>query len=177
MAACVWVETCPAETRIQQAGDCEVFTTRVWRSSQLPETDRGLFPTFQCQRTPLEAGPDHGMSLALSRSERAKDERDSTAPSLGVGGPVFPKLVKSFTSSAGLPLTLGVQSPFFAGACKKPHTHRFVRENGATLIQDEVLNRLPLWPIGELAHPLIELHLNRMLGFRARAIRKALGVG
>jgi ligand-binding SRPBCC domain-containing protein len=54
------------------------------------------------------------------------------------------------------------------------HTHRFTRVQGTTLMEDVVLYRLPLWPLGEAAYPLVRLELNRIFGFRRRAIWRDL---
>ena len=54
------------------------------------------------------------------------------------------------------------------------HTHRFPREDGATLVEDEVRYRLPFSPLGEVAYPLVRLQLKRIFSFRQRMIRKLL---
>jgi len=55
------------------------------------------------------------------------------------------------------------------------HTHRFRAEGGGTRIEDEVRYRLPLWPLGEAAFPLVRLQLARIFRYRERAIRELLG--
>jgi len=59
--------------------------------------------------------------------------------------------------------------------CLWIHTHRFYKENAGTVIEDDVLYRLPLWPLGELAFPLINCHLRRIFRYRQEAIREVLG--
>lgn len=54
------------------------------------------------------------------------------------------------------------------------HTHRFRQTHGGTLIEDEVCYELPLRPLGELAHPLVRLQLDRIFRFREKAIREIL---
>ena len=54
------------------------------------------------------------------------------------------------------------------------HTHRFYQENEATVIEDNVRYRLPLWPLGELAFPLINYQLRRIFRYRQKAIAEAL---
>ena len=41
------------------------------------------------------------------------------------------------------------------------HRHRFAEDAGATRIEDEVDYALPLWPVGEIAHPLVRAQLER----------------
>jgi ligand-binding SRPBCC domain-containing protein len=54
------------------------------------------------------------------------------------------------------------------------HGHRFRPEDGGTVIEDEVLFRLPLWPFGEIAYPLVRLQLERIFRYREKAIREIL---
>ena len=54
------------------------------------------------------------------------------------------------------------------------HTHRFSEADGFTSITDEVQYALSLWPIGELAHPLVYSQLRRIFHFRQEATRKML---
>lgn len=54
------------------------------------------------------------------------------------------------------------------------HTHRFRQEGADTVIDDEVVYRLPLSPLGELAFPLVRLQLARIFAYRQRAIRRLL---
>ena len=54
------------------------------------------------------------------------------------------------------------------------HTHSFHEEGDETLIEDVVLYGLPLWPLGEIAHPVVRLQLERIFRFRQSAVRKRL---
>lgn len=55
------------------------------------------------------------------------------------------------------------------------HTHRFRPEaDHSTRIEDEVRFRLPLWPLGELAWPLIRVQLRRIFRHRQERIRELL---
>lgn len=57
------------------------------------------------------------------------------------------------------------------------HTHRFRDAVGGTLVSDEVRYRLPFFPFGEIAYPLVRLQLRRIFSFRARRLRELLGSG
>jgi ligand-binding SRPBCC domain-containing protein len=57
------------------------------------------------------------------------------------------------------------------------HTHRFHEEGGMTTIRDEVIYRLPLFPAGELFHPLVAAQLRRIFFFRKQAIEQNLLAG
>ena len=54
------------------------------------------------------------------------------------------------------------------------HLHRFYQQNGSTRVVDEVHYQLPLWPLGELAYPLVAAQLRRIFRFRKQAIREAI---
>lgn len=55
------------------------------------------------------------------------------------------------------------------------HRHRFSAVAGGTIMEDEVLYRLPFSPLGDLALPLIRLQLGRIFNYRKEAIRCILG--
>jgi ligand-binding SRPBCC domain-containing protein len=46
--------------------------------------------------------------------------------------------------------------------------------DGGTIIEDEVRYELPLRPLGEITHPLLRLHLERIFRYREKAIRGIL---
>jgi ligand-binding SRPBCC domain-containing protein len=54
------------------------------------------------------------------------------------------------------------------------HTHRFRSDGDATIIEDTVRYRLPFAPLGELAHPVVRLQLNRIFRFRQAAVSRYL---
>jgi ligand-binding SRPBCC domain-containing protein len=54
------------------------------------------------------------------------------------------------------------------------HTHRFHEQDGSTLIEDEVRYSLPLWPLGEVASPLVRAQLRRIFQYRQTMIRREL---
>jgi ligand-binding SRPBCC domain-containing protein len=57
------------------------------------------------------------------------------------------------------------------------HTHSFRDDPaGGTVIDDEVRYRLPLAPLGEIAHPVVRRQLRRIFTYRTEAVRRALGV-
>ncbi len=55
------------------------------------------------------------------------------------------------------------------------HTHTFTDIAGGTRIDDEVRYRLPLGPIGEIAHPLVRAQIRRIFAYREQAVRRLLG--
>ena len=55
------------------------------------------------------------------------------------------------------------------------HTHRFYPEDGATRMEDEVHYRLPFFPVGETAYPLVRWQIQRIFTFRRQAIAGFLG--
>ncbi|MDB4885442.1 MAG: CDP-paratose 2-epimerase [Gemmatimonadetes bacterium] len=57
------------------------------------------------------------------------------------------------------------------------HRHSFTDDDrGGTIIEDEVRYRLPLFPLGEIAHPLVRYQLRRIFSYRTEAVRRLLGV-
>lgn len=55
------------------------------------------------------------------------------------------------------------------------HTHRFRdTPDGGTEIEDEVRWALPLYPIGEIARPLVRRQLARVFAFRESRVRELL---
>lgn len=58
------------------------------------------------------------------------------------------------------------------------HRHTFTdHPSGGTLIADEVRYRLPLWPLGDLALPLVRRQLRRIFAYRQEAVRMLLAPG
>lgn len=56
------------------------------------------------------------------------------------------------------------------------HRHRFRDDGeGGTIIDDEVLYRLPLGVLGNMAHPLVRMQLRRIFGYRGESVRRLLG--
>lgn len=56
------------------------------------------------------------------------------------------------------------------------HTHLFYDEGGKTRMDDEVLYRLPLWPLGEVAYPWVWRQVEKIFAHRRRKIRQLLGL-
>jgi ligand-binding SRPBCC domain-containing protein len=54
------------------------------------------------------------------------------------------------------------------------HTHTFTTTPTGTLIADRVLYRLPLWPLGQLALPVVKLQLRRIFSYGQQAISRIL---
>jgi ligand-binding SRPBCC domain-containing protein len=63
-----------------------------------------------------------------------------------------------------------VRGPFAAWI----HTHQFTEANGATLIDDNVDYKLPFFPMGETAYPVVNFQLKRIFSYRQQAIRNIL---
>jgi ligand-binding SRPBCC domain-containing protein len=55
------------------------------------------------------------------------------------------------------------------------HTHSFEPQGGGTLMRDSVRYALPLWPLGELAAPLVRRELAAIFDFRHTAVARLLG--
>lgn len=54
------------------------------------------------------------------------------------------------------------------------HTHTFEEVESGTRIRDCVRYRLPLWPLGEVAYPIVRTQLRRIFAYRQEAVRRAL---
>lgn len=50
------------------------------------------------------------------------------------------------------------------------HTHTFEAREDGTLMRDTVRYALPLWPLGELAMPLVRRDLKRIFDFRRDSV-------
>lgn len=57
------------------------------------------------------------------------------------------------------------------------HTHTFEARDGGTLIRDVVRWALPLWPLGEVALPLVRRDLKRIFDFRRDEVARLLAPG
>jgi ligand-binding SRPBCC domain-containing protein len=57
------------------------------------------------------------------------------------------------------------------------HRHRFTESDGQTVIDDQVDYRLPLFPLGEIAYPLVRGQLGRVFAVRQQAVRRILLAG
>jgi ligand-binding SRPBCC domain-containing protein len=55
------------------------------------------------------------------------------------------------------------------------HTHRFYDAAGGTRVTDEVRYRLPLFPLGEVALPLVRRQIGRIFSYRAIRLKELLG--
>ena len=54
------------------------------------------------------------------------------------------------------------------------HTHTFHAKGEGTVIEDEVIYRLPFRPLGEIAYPLVRVQLKRIFLYRQRMIGQLL---
>ncbi len=54
------------------------------------------------------------------------------------------------------------------------HTHSFESRAGGTLMRDTVRYALPLWPLGELAAPLVRRELAAIFDFRRDTVARVL---
>lgn len=58
------------------------------------------------------------------------------------------------------------------------HEHRFDEvQPGLTRVRDRVRYRLPLDPIGRIAHPIVRSRLDRIFGYRTDRVAQLLGPG
>lgn len=55
------------------------------------------------------------------------------------------------------------------------HTHTFADAPGGTRVTDRVDYRLPLFPAGEVAYPLVRRQLRRIFEYRRERLREILG--
>ncbi|NBX35472.1 CDP-paratose 2-epimerase, partial [bacterium] len=55
------------------------------------------------------------------------------------------------------------------------HTHTFADEGGKTRMDDEVLYKLPLWPLGEVAYPFVKSKVAGIFRYRRARMREILG--
>lgn len=55
------------------------------------------------------------------------------------------------------------------------HSHTFEERSGGSLMRDTVRYSLPLWPLGELAAPLVLRDLAAIFDFRREAVARLLG--
>jgi ligand-binding SRPBCC domain-containing protein len=55
------------------------------------------------------------------------------------------------------------------------HQHLFVETSYGTRVHDAVTYELPLYPLGELAAPLVHLQLRRLFKFRTEALERRFG--
>ena len=56
------------------------------------------------------------------------------------------------------------------------HKHLFVETSEGTRMHDAVTYELPLYPVGELAAPLVHLQVRRIFSYRTKALKRALRV-
>ncbi len=57
------------------------------------------------------------------------------------------------------------------------HLHRFESVPGGTVIVDEVKWRLPLFPVGQAAYPIVRAQLGRIFAYRQKAVRRLIATG
>lgn len=56
------------------------------------------------------------------------------------------------------------------------HTHLFYQEEDGTVIEDNIIYRLPYWPFGEIIYPLVRAQLKRIFQYRQKTIRELLEI-
>jgi ligand-binding SRPBCC domain-containing protein len=54
------------------------------------------------------------------------------------------------------------------------HTHTFREDPAGTIIEDEVRWKLPLFPLGQVAYPIVSRQLARIFAYRERTIHALL---
>lgn len=57
------------------------------------------------------------------------------------------------------------------------HTHTFEPSEGGTLMRDTIRYAMPLWPLGELAMPLVRRDLRQIFDFRREAVGGLIQAG
>jgi ligand-binding SRPBCC domain-containing protein len=57
------------------------------------------------------------------------------------------------------------------------HSHTFRDSGEGTRVTDEVRYRLPFFPVGEIASPLVGRQLRRIFAYRAERLKSLLGAG
>jgi ligand-binding SRPBCC domain-containing protein len=55
------------------------------------------------------------------------------------------------------------------------HIHSFTDEGDRVRMDDEVLYRLPLWPLGEVAAPFVRRRVEEIFAYRTKKIREIFG--
>lgn len=56
------------------------------------------------------------------------------------------------------------------------HTHTFCDEGGKTRMDDEVLYKLPLWPLGEVAYPFVKGKVEGIFRYRRKRLKEIFGI-
>lgn len=54
------------------------------------------------------------------------------------------------------------------------HTHNFYPDREGTIVEDDVSYGLPLWPLGEIAYPLVRAQLKRIFTYRQCIIQQIM---
>lgn len=55
------------------------------------------------------------------------------------------------------------------------HIHSFTDEGDRVRMDDEVVYRLPVWPLGELAAPFVKRRIGELFAYRTKKIREIFG--